>query len=74
MIERAEARLQASIMTMSSMRWSLTGGHVGWIKKTSQPRIDSCIDQAAAAEVMPSDADLGACFQHAFALSYKCKC
>jgi len=34
----AEARFRASIMTSSSMRWSFTGGHVGWMMKTSTPR------------------------------------
>ena len=40
-MERAEARLQASIMTRSSMRWSFTGGAVGCTRNTSQPRMDS---------------------------------
>src|SRR5262249_7014868 len=39
----AEARLNASIMTRSSIRWSLTGGQVGWITKTSWPRTFSLI-------------------------------
>lgn len=40
-MERAEARLQASIMMSSSIMLSLTGGAVGWMRKTSHPRIDS---------------------------------
>ena len=44
MIDRHDARLHASIMMRSSMRLSLTfGGHVGWTRKTSQPRMDSLI-------------------------------
>lgn len=39
MIERAEARLQASIVTSSSIMLSFTGGLVGWMRKTSQPRM-----------------------------------
>src|SRR5712692_2366259 len=39
----AEARLNASRMMNSSIRCSLTGGQVGWMTKTSCPRIESSI-------------------------------
>src|SRR6202521_1561388 len=39
----AEARRRASRMMKSSIRCSLTGGLVGWITKTSWPRIESSI-------------------------------
>jgi len=42
-MERALARRHASIVTSSSIRWSFTGGLVGWIRNTSQPRMDSCV-------------------------------
>ena len=42
MIDRAEARLQASIMIIISMSESFTGGQVGCMRNTSQPRMDSC--------------------------------
>uniref|UniRef100_A0A0A9GCT9 AW257883 n=1 Tax=Arundo donax TaxID=35708 RepID=A0A0A9GCT9_ARUDO len=41
-IDRADARRHASIMMKSSMRFSLTGEHVGWTKNTSQPLTLSC--------------------------------
>ena len=41
-MDRALARLQASIITNSSIRWSFTGGQLGCTRKTSQPRMDSC--------------------------------
>ena len=37
----AEARRSASTMISSSMRLSLTGGHVDWMTKTSRPRVFS---------------------------------
>mmetsp|Transcript_13665 Transcript_13665/g.38485 ORF Transcript_13665/g.38485 Transcript_13665/m.38485 type:complete len:288 (-) Transcript_13665:535-1398(-) len=37
----AEARLQASIMTRSSMSVSFVGGLVDWMRNTSQPLMDS---------------------------------
>ena len=36
-MRRADARLNASIITSSSIRCSFTGGHVGWMMKTSSP-------------------------------------
>jgi hypothetical protein len=39
----AEARLNASIIRNSSMRFESTGGHVGWMMKTSAPRTFSRI-------------------------------
>ena len=42
-MRRADARLNASIITSSSIRWSFTGGQVGWITKTSWPRTFSLI-------------------------------
>ena len=39
--EVALARRMASIITRSSMRWSLTGPQVGWMRKTSAPRTGS---------------------------------
>jgi hypothetical protein len=37
----ADDRLKASIISSSSIRCSLTGGHVGWMTKTSCPRMFS---------------------------------
>ena len=42
-MRRADARLNASSMTSSSIRLSLTGGQVGWMTKTSWPRTFSLI-------------------------------
>ena len=42
-MRRADARLNASSMTSSSIRWSFTGGQVGWMTKTSWPRTFSLI-------------------------------
>src|ERR1051325_609030 len=39
----ADARLNASIRTRSSIRLSFTGGHVGWTTNTSVPRTFSLI-------------------------------
>ncbi len=44
-IRAALARLQLSIMINSSIRLSLTGGQVGWIRNTSRPRTSSSILQ-----------------------------
>src|SRR6056297_1497301 len=34
----ADARRSASVISMSSMMWSLVGSEVGWITNTSRPR------------------------------------
>lgn len=39
---RALALRHASATCISSRRLSWTGGHVGWMMNTSQPRMDSC--------------------------------
>ena len=44
------ARLNASSMMSSSIRFSLTGGQVGWTTKTSRPRTSSSM----RAQVSPS--------------------
>ena len=46
----AEARLAASMSSNSSIRWSLTGAQVDWMRKTSAPRTDS----SKVMEVSPS--------------------
>ena len=45
MILAALARLHESIMIKSSIKLSLTGGHVGWTRYTSRPRTSSSILQ-----------------------------
>ena len=51
----AEARLKASIMTSSSMRWSLTGPEVDCTIKVSQPRTDSlAVTQTSPSEKRPT--------------------
>jgi hypothetical protein len=40
---RADARLHASIIMSSSIKLSFTGGHEGWMRNTSHPRMDSCV-------------------------------
>src|SRR5262245_42756336 len=42
-MRRADARLNASIITRSSIKLSLTGGQVGWTTNTSWPRTFSLI-------------------------------
>src|SRR5262245_21535436 len=39
----ADARLKASSISRSSIRWSLVGAHIDWITKTSPPRTFSVI-------------------------------
>src|SRR3990170_3176214 len=46
----ALARLKLSIMINSSIRFSFTGGQVGWTRNTSRPRTSSSILQ----EISPS--------------------
>ena len=45
MTRDAEERLKASSMMSSSIRFSFTGGQVGWTMKTSAPRTFSSIWQ-----------------------------
>ena len=40
-IRRAEARRRQSMKISSSIRFSLTGGQVDWMTKTSRPRTSS---------------------------------
>ena len=42
LISPAEARLQASIQTKTSIKCSVTGVQVDWTIKTERPRTDSC--------------------------------
>ena len=51
MIRSAEARLAASIMINSSIRWLFTGRESGWMMNTSCPRTDSWISQ----QISPSE-------------------